>query len=446
MEKNSVLEGNIKKVLVSLAIPLFLGSILQQVYNATDAWLIGKFLGMEAFAAVGVSGAVMNLCLFIISGFCGGLSIIFAQIYGTGDENMFRQEMFLAVSFGSIAIIGISILARILLPFVLQMMQTPMELVSYCRNYLGIIFIGLIFAFLYNLFSAILRSVGDTRASLYFLIISAISNVLLDLFFIVVMKMEVAGAALATIIAQGISAFASILYLKCKYPALVCKRENMKFSKELLMKSVKFGLISAFHQSIIYIGRIFVQSAVNTLGTEGITAYTAALRIEGVVDSFGNSGADSISIFTSQNSGAGKSERVRQGFRQGVMGMAILGVIVAGMIFVNSKGLLLIFLENASMTSLAYGMDYIHIMAPFYILCFVINCFIGYFRGIGNLKIPFWGTIVQMIIRVSLAYLLVEALGLAAVAVSIGAAWIVLFSYHLFHFLRQKRKKDVDIE
>ena len=288
-----------------------LGNVLQQLYNAVDSIIIGRFVGSTAFAAVGVAGTVRNLFVFMISGVCVGVSILFAQLYGAQDLDGYRREVFLALSLGSGFTLVLTILSLMGLPWVLRLIQTPAEVAGEAAAYLRIIFCG----FWPPTGTTSVRPScgrwGNTRIPLLFLAVAAAINTGLDLLFVAAFSMGVTGAAAATVIAQLISAACCSAYIWKRIPFAVFRRQDMVVDGGLLSRTVRFGLVSALQQSSLYIGKLLVQGAVNSLGTACISAFTAATRIEGVVNSFGDSGAEAIAIFVAQNTGAGQ-ENVRK--------------------------------------------------------------------------------------------------------------------------------------
>jgi len=437
MKEKTLLSGNIQKQLILLAVPLLLGNILQQLYNAADSLIVGRFLGTEAFASVGISGSIMNLFIFVLNGFCLGISVIFAQLYGTGDKKQFRREVFSAITFGTLLTLSLSLLFMLLLKTVLKIIKTPEELIPYAVSYLTVILAGLPFTYFYNLFSGILRSVGNTRAALYFLAVAIVSNVFLDLLFIAGFHTGTAGAAGATVLSQFLSAVCCFFYLKRTYPELLCRREDAGLHPALLKQTLKFGAASALQESSLYIGKILVQGAVNTLGTPGIAAYTATMRLEGLANSFGDSGGQAMSVLISQNYGAGNRERVANGLKYGLMMNIVLGITLSLLMFLGAAPGISLFLDSADSLALSYGTEYLKVISVFYVLCFIGAAFVGYFRGIGLVHVPFLGTTSHITLRVILSYLLIKRMGLPAIAAATGIGWIwvvIFLSSMYFHY------------
>lgn len=434
MKQQTLLSGNIKKQLILLAVPLLFGNILQQLYNTADSLIVGHFLGTDAFASVGVSGSIMNLFIFILNGFCVGVSVILGQLYGTGDQDHFRKELFVSLGFGTALTLAISGVSMLLLPTILNLIQTPQELIPYSTSYLSVILLGLPFTYFYNLFSNVLRSIGNTKSGLYFLFIAIIANVILDYVCIAWFHTGTAGAAAATVIAQCISAVCCFFYLKRKYPELICRREDIGLHRDLISRTFQYGITSAMQASSLYIGKILVQGAVNTLGTSGIAAYTATMRIEGFANSFGDSGGSAISVFIAQNKGAGNHERVKEGLKHGLILNITLGLVMAALMILFAEPGIRLFIGDGDARSIQFGIDYLRVVSIFYVCCFTGSALVGYFRGIGKVHIPFWCSTSHITIRVILSYLLVSHLGLPAIALATGIGWIWAVVYQVLMY------------
>lgn len=443
MNKEKVGKKNINKQLMIMAAPLLLGDIFQQFYNTIDAVIVGKYIGKEAFAAIGIAGAIMNLFIFLLGGCCTGISIILAQLNGQKNEKSFRQERFIALSFGTGFSIILGIFSIIMLPLILHIIQTPTNLIALIQEYLNIIFVGLAVTFWYNLNAVSLRAVGNTKMALLFLIISILVNVLLDILFVVWFQMGISGVAFATVLAQCVSALSCEWYLHKYMPHMFLKKEDCVFRKDLLIQTVKIASISAMQQSSLYIGKMLVQGSVNRLGVEQIAAYTAAGRIEGFINSFGNSGSDAISILVAQKVGANNLEGAREYFIHGLFLLVILAIILAGGIYFYSNTLLQMLIYN-SVDAIKSGEDYLQIIVMFYILCFIGCAFVGWYRGNGQVQIPFIGTTMLITLRALLSMVLCSSIGLKGVAVSTGIGWIVVVLFHGFVYYWRGTKKRIN--
>lgn len=417
-------QGNIYRELLQLMAPLLAGNILQQFYNAADAWIIGRYVGQEAFAAVGVGGTVMNLFIFILSGCCSGFSVLFAQFYGAEDRSSFRKESYLAIVWGGGATVVFSLLALLCLSPLLRLIQTPPAVAAACILYLRVVCCGLVATYFYNLFAAILRAVGNTAAALGILFVAMTLNIGLDLLFVAWYGWGIQGAAWATIIAQALSALLCFAYVKRVLPELLFRREDVKMDWELLKKSAVFGLLSALHQSSLYIGKLLVQGAVNSVGTDMIAAYTAATRVEGFSNSFGDSGAAAVAIFVAQNIGHRGSGRAREGFRKGMCLLSAMGLALSIILYITAYGSITLMTSQTSGPVVENGAAYLRLVAIFYVLCFVGSAYVGWFQGLGMINIPVIGTCFHISVRVILSWLLIGRMGLPAVALATGIGWI----------------------
>lgn len=418
---NQLTQGNISRQLIALSVPLLAGNILQQLYNTIDAVIVGNFVGDTAFAAVGVAGSVMNLFLFLISGGCDGVGTLLSQFYGAEDGPTFRREFYLSGLFGAGACVMLTALGLAVLSPLLDLLRTPANVAVYAKDYLRIIFLGFPAAFAYHLASGVLRAVGNTRAALGFLALSMGANLILDL--ALVPSMGTAGAALATVLAQALAAVLCVAYLRLRFPALMFHRADMVMDLPLLKRTARFSFVTALHMCNLYIGKLLVQGAVNSLGEEAIVAFTAATRIEGFANSFGDSGAAAVAVFTGQNTGAGEDGRVREGFRRGQRLLFFFGIFMSLVMILGAEPCLRLVLPAGGTAALAPAMGYLRLVACFYLFNFLGSGQAGYFRGRGLVHLPVIGATGHISLRVLLSFLLVPVMGLPAVALATGLGW-----------------------
>ncbi len=417
-------QGPIRRQMISLALPLLASNILQQLYNTVDVAIVGRCVGGEAFAAVGVAGSVMNFFLFLITGGCNGCGVLFSQFHGAGDGNSFRREFFLASAFGGGFSLGLSALAFFSLPPLLALLQTPEEIVTPAAAYLHIIFMGFLPAFAYQLGFSVLRSSGNTGAALVFLMVSIAANLFLDVAFVAGFHWGIAGAAWATVLAQAMAAVLCQAYLRARFPRLAFRRADMRYDGRLLKRIVHFSLVSALHMCSLYIGKLLVQGAVNGLGTDAITAFTAATRVEGFANSFGDSGAASMSVFIGQNTGAGNNRRVREGFFTGERLLAALGLVMSALMIVGAvPALSLVLPAGSGGAALSAAVGYLRLVACFYLFNFLGSGMVGYFQGRGLVSLPVIGCTGHITFRVVFSALLAPYMGLPAVALATGMGW-----------------------
>ncbi len=418
--------GSIPAHMVRLAAPLIMGNILQQLYNTVDALILGRFAGSAEFAAVGVAGSVMNLFLFMITGACTGISVLFSQFYGAKDLDSFRREHALSLRLGLCVSLCCGLLGFLVLPALLRFIQTPAELVAPVSAYMRVIFGALIATFLYNLYSALLRSIGQAHIALLALGIAVSINLCLDIWFVAGLGWGIAGAAWATAASQAISALLCIGYLRVAAPELLFHRADCHADKSLLHRTVSLSAVTGLHQSSLYIGKLLVQGAVNTGGTEMIAAYTATSRIEGFANSFGDSGSAATSVLVGQNLGAKKPERVKESFTASLLLMIGMGLASSLILYVSARATVGFMLGETGGFAYENAVGYIKLVAVFYTLCYTGNAFAGYFDGIGKVSIPFIGATSHITLRVILSWLLVGRMGLPAVALATGLGWILV--------------------
>lgn len=433
-------QGSIPKHMLALSIPLIMGNILQQLYNTADAFMLGRFAGEAEFAAVGVGGAVMNLFLFIITGACTGLSVLFARFYGADDLKAFRSEHFVSLTLGFAITIIASLLGLIILPLVLKAIKTPADIYSGVYSYLRIILLALPFAFLYNLYSALLRSIGKADAALAALFSAVALNLLLDYIFIAKLGLGIEGAAFATELSFCMSSLVCILYLVHNHKELLITRMDCHMNRRLIWNSAKLSSVTALHQSSLYIGKLLVQGAVNAGGTDLIAAFTATTRIEGFANSFADSGSSATSVVVSQNEGAGKKDRVEYAFHWSLILLTIMGISMSLIMYVSSNSAVSFMLGSGSGSSYDNAVRYMKLIAIFYLFCFLGNTFAGYFNGRGRVAIPFIGATGHITLRVVLSWIFVKSYGLSAVAVATGIGWILVNIFWSLIKFKESRK------
>lgn len=427
MEKSyDLTRGSLSGHMVRLAAPLIVGNILQQLYNTVDALILGRFAGSSEFAAVGVAGSVMNLFLFMITGACTGISVLFARYYGARDLDSFRREHALSLRLGLAAAILLGAAGLVLMPALLRAIQTPDALIPYVQAYMTVILIGLPATFLYNLYGALLRAIGRAQAALMALAAAVTANLVLDYCFVAQLHLGIKGAAWATAGSQVISAAACFLYLLRRFPELLFHRADCRIDREMLLYTAQLSAVTSLHQSSVYIGKLLVQGAVNTGGTDMISAYTATTRIEGFVNSFGDSFASSTSVIVAQNLGSRKPERVKETFRVSLCMTIGMGLLSSLILYVSAGSTVAFMLGEAGSEAYLNARAYIRLVALFYTLCYTGNTLAGYFNGLGRVIIPFIGSTSHLALRVVLSWLLVGRMGLPAVALATGLGWILV--------------------
>jgi len=439
MSKNVHLtSGPIMPQLFQLCVPLLIGNVLQQLYNIINSIIVTRYLGGGAFAALGVAETVMNLFIYCISGTCMGASVLIARCYGEGDHSKLRRQMYVSfVLIGGATLVAVAA-GQIFMPVLLNIINTPAELMGNVSTYLRCILVGMIFTFTYNFFASALRAIGNTRLALYFLLISLGYNIVAAWLLVAVFKMGILGTALATATAQLVSSSLCAVYIIKKQRFLIPKKEDMKLSADMMKETTSFGLIAAMHQSSLHLGKLMIQGAVNTLGTAAISGFAAATRVENFIQAFGNSGSETISIFIAQNKGAKQPKRANSGFVKGLAVMIAIGFVSTVLLIFFSEGFAAPFLDAHDFAALEYAVDYLFMLSFFYWLSFIGHSFVGYFRGSGRMNIPFWGTTIQIGVRVIGTYLLIDRMALDATALATGIGWVVIVIFHSANYLAER--------
>ena len=424
-------KGNITGHLIAYAVPLVFGNLFQQLYHTVDSVVDGQFYGKEALAAVGAAGPIMNILTFLIVGLSLGASILMASYFGAKDYQHLKDEFATSVLSGlllTIVLSGISLAGSRLF---IRLTQTPEEISAQASLYLQIISLGLIFTFFYNIFSAALRAIGDSRAPLYVLILTTIVNVFLDVFLVGICRLGVPGAA--------VSALALFVYIWSKVPLLRLGIRDLKLKTSMLKKTIDFSSISAVQQTILYVGRLLVQSGVNALGVDAVAAFNAVSIIDSYVLAPGDSLAASITTFSAQNLGAKEYDRIPKGLRKMLVIAEIYIILTAVVVLFCRHPLLGIFLKANETEALRQGMSYLVPMASFYFISGITNTFQGYYRGIGHLMITLFATLVQIPIRVVISYALFGRLGIQAVAIGTTIGWACMVVFELLMYRKYGR-------
>jgi putative MATE family efflux protein len=431
-------EGRIYGPLVRFTVPLVLGNLFQLAYNAADSIIVGRFVGKTALAAVGTANPIMNIAIFFVAGICMGASVIMSEYFGAHDLDMLHREISTAMLAGCVFSLVLSAAGALAARPLLLLIRTPAAALPEAVRYLRVIFLGMGFTFLYNFFANTLRALGDSRSPLYFLTISAILNVGADLLFVTVLPWGVFGCALATVLAQAFSCLLCAVYIRIRVPALRLGRKWLVFDKSLLRRTVAYSWASAMQQATLYIGKVLVQASVNTLGVEAMASFNAVNRVDDFAFTPQQNIGHAMTTFLAQNRGAGKWDRVRRGFRAGIL-IAVL--YTAGLFlccFFGADALMRLFSADPDVTG--PGAVYLRMMAVCYFLPAFTNAVQGYFRGMGELRVTLWSTLMNMVGRVAAVWLLVGRIGFLATAWGNLAGWVVMLLFELPLLARWKRE------
>jgi len=430
-----LIHGRITKNLVRFAIPLFFGSLFQQLYHTVDSLIVSWFVNEDAFGAVGIATPIINVALFLIVGVCLGAGVLIGEFFGAGDMETLRREFSTTLLFGGGLTILISIPAFLLADPILRLFSTPLPMLPDATVYLQVTSMGMFFSFLYNIYASSLRAVGDSKTPVVFLIVSSCLNVLLDLLFVPVLEMEVFGAALATTLSQAISVVLCFFYTQKKVAPLRLRRKDLRIDPSLLKRTVSYSWVSAVQQCSLHLGRLLVVGAVTPLGSAAVNAYTAVGRIDALLLIPPDNMNVTLTTFTSQNRGAGNYHRILPGYLRActiAIGTCVLA-LVAQLFF--AEPLASIFLTDADSGSLPIATEYLQTISLFYPLLGLCSVSQGFFRGMGNLKITLAATIINVSTRVVFSYILTNVIALRGVAFAIGLAWFLMSSFEVITLL-----------
>ena len=436
-------QGSIARHLILFVIPMALANIFQQLYNTIDSVIMSRFVGTEALATVSVANPIISIALFLMVGICIGASILLSELFGAGKMEELHREFATSVYGGALFSVAVSVLFILFARPLLRLMNTPQEIMSDATRYLCLIFAGLVFSFLYNIYSSALRAMGDAKMPLVFLAFSAVVQVAVELILVLRFQMGITGAAIATITAQAASAVMCMVYAHRKVPQLRLDPRHIAIDRAMLRITARYSWVSALQQTCLYVGRLLVQGAVNPLGLDAIAAYNAVGRIEAFVLAPGDGLATGITTFVAQNRGGGHPERMSGGVRWSVAIGTVYCTIIAGLLYWKADWFTGLFVPAGNLAAIRLGVGYLTLLAPFYALSSLCNVTQGFFRGVGELKVTVVATFINVGIRTVCSYALVERLGMNAVAWGVAIGWIGMVAHGCWMYFHYKRMHPV---
>ncbi|MEG0014253.1 MAG: MATE family efflux transporter [Cellulosilyticaceae bacterium] len=379
-------EGSIYQKIIRFALPIFWGNLFQQLYNVVDSLIVGNFLGKEALAAISSTGSLIFLLVGLVGGIFAGAGVVISRYFGAGDTEKVEKAIHTTVWFGLIASIVLTLLGTILSPWILRLMGTPESVFLNAVMYVRIYFGGILTVVMYNTASGIFQAVGDSKRPLYFLLISSVINVVLDLLFVVGLNMGIGGAALATVIAQAVSAILAFRHLIKTTDIYKVSLQKIALHKDMLKKILQFGIPSGVQNSVIALANIVVQSNINSFDATAVAGCGAYSKIEGFVFIPITSFAMSMTVFIGQNLGAGEYERAKKGTYFGIAVSTIIAEVVGIIFFLTAPTLIALF--NNDPEVIAYGTLQARTIALFFFLLAFSHCIAGILRGAGKSIIP----------------------------------------------------------
>lgn len=433
--------GKIMPILVNFTVPLVLGNLFQLTYNAVDSIIVGHFVGKEALAAVGICNPISTLMILFLNGLCMGASILMGIQYGAKDYKTLHRQISTTMLSGVVFSFFLTLFCVVFAVPILHLLQVDASIMEMTRQYLRIIFLGLMFTFLYNFFSSTLRALGDSASPLYFLIISAVLNIFGDLFFVIVLKAGSNGCAISTVLSEALCCLFCIIYIQKKVPILRLGKKWLVFDSRLLKKTIAYGWASAMQQATVQMGKIAIQVLVNTMGVSVAAAFAVVNRIDDFAITPEQNIAHAMTALMAQNKGAGKNDRMREGFRCGMILEIVYGAAVMVICQVFAGELMALFVKDEEV--IGHGVIYLHLIAVMYILPAVTNAIQGFFRGIGDLKVTLMSSFTNMAVRVIAAapMILLWNFGIEALPYSYLAGWVAMLLVETPLMIRIYRKK-----
>jgi len=443
--KINMIEGSPLKQITLFSIPIIIGNFFQQFYQVIDTLIVGRYVGVEALAALGVSGPIGFTLIGFALGLSTGFSVIVSQRYGAGDESGVRKSIAMSILTTFFCSLAITIVSLILVRPLLRLISTPDNIIDLAESYFRIIVYGIITIMYYNTFSSILRSVGDSKTPLFFLIFSSALNVAGDLICVAIFDMGVQGAAVATVFAQTVSAILTMIFIKTKYKEIWPKKEDWKYDKDVVKRLLMIGIPSGFHFSVISIGVLVVQANLNGFGSDAVAGFGVGVRIEGLFEqSFTGFGAG-ITTYCGQNIGAGRIDRIREGVKKTMFLTAIIA-LVSGMIqFLFSTDISRLFLSDKDTSVLLYSVQYIKTVGLFYIPLASIFVYRSASQGLGSGLIPMICAFQEILFRVLAIIIFVPLWNYIGICLASPFAWIGtgIMAYCFYRMLLTKIEKQV---
>ena len=440
MEKD-LTKGSVTINILLFALPLMFGNLLQQFYNIADTYIVGKYLGSNALAAVGSSYTLMTFLTSILIGLCMGASAVISIQYGTRNTAKMRQSIFMSFVFIALLSLILTTVVYLFIDKILLLLQVPSEIYDMMKTYLVFIFAGIPAVFLYNYYANLLRAVGNSVLPLIFLGVSCILNIFLDLYCVIYLKWGVAGAAIATSFSQYISGIGIMLYTLLKEKNLIPDKKEMKWDKDNLSTILNLSLMTSIQQSVMNLGILMVQGLVNSFGTQVMAAFAAAVKIDSFaympVQDFGNA----FSTYVAQNYGANRQDRIKKGIRSAFTTSVIFSCIISLLVYIYAKPLLEIFINPSEVEIIKIGINYLHIEGSFYFGIGILFLLYGYYRAINKPSMSLILTIASLGTRVVLAYILSSTiLGTYGIWMSIPIGWMLADTIGIVYYFLSSKK------
>ena len=425
--KGDLTQGGITRTLLAFTLPMIAGAMLQQCYNIADTLIVGRFVGPEALAAVGSAYTLMVFITSILLGLSMGSGTVVSLKYGAGDADGVRRSVGAAFVIVGAATAVLTALSFLLIDEILMLLQVPHDVYAPMRTYLWVIFVGIVFTFLYNFYASLLRAVGDSVTPLWFLAVSAVLNIALDLVFILVFNWGVAGAAWATVASQAVSGVGIMVYTLKSVPVLRLRMADLHPDGKTMKEITSFSTLTSVQQSVMNFGILMVQGLVNSFGMHTMAAFAAAVKIDSFAYMPVQEFCNAFSTFIAQNFGAGKRMRIRQGIKSAVAVSAVFSVAVSAIVFALAEPLMGIFVDAGETEIISIGVDYLRIEGAFYAGIGLLFLLYGYYRAVRMPAMSVVLTVLSLGLRVLLAYVLsaVPSIGVNGIWWAVPIGWFV---------------------
>ncbi len=448
MAQLNMTRGSVGRNMARFATPLILGNFFQLSYNLVDSVIAGRFIGENALAAEGTASPIMNILILGASGVSIGAGVLMSEFFGAGKGDRLKRELSTVLLFGlffSLALVGLGVAFTCPL---LRALAVPEEILGITGVYVRIIFLGVPFTYFYNTLAAALKSVGDAKTPLKFLVFSSLLNGGLDLLFIGCLGFGIVCSAVTTVVAEAASAVLSVGYIYWKIPALALRPDEVRLDRGLLRTTLDYGSTTALQQSCQPIGKLLVQRCVNALGVDAMAAFNAVTRIDDFATIPEQSIAQAITTFVAQHRGHGvrlqeDRARVYEGFRVGMLLEGCYFLCICLVAETLKRPIMTLFVEaGSSRGTIAMGCQYLTLMGFLYLLPGMTNGLQGFFRGCGRMRVTLLCTCIQVFTRVALSYVLVPRMGILGFAVASGVGWVCMLGFESLYLAWNKGRWD----
>lgn len=441
MAVKELTHGKPLNLILTFMFPIFIGNIFQQMYNLADAIIVGRYLGVQALAAVGCTASLIFFVISFIFASTQGFTVVLAQKFGARNYDMVRKSFTTSFMLSGALMVVMTLLS---VPFtypMLKLLRTPYDIIDMANTYLFIMFVGIFATVFYNLSSNVIRALGDSKTPLYFLMFSSILNIILAFLFVTKFSMGIAGAGWATVTAQLVATILCMSFMFCKYPILHLKREDWVFDKDFILEHLRIGIPMGFQMSVLTIGIIVLQFVLNGLGSIAVASYTSAMRVEQIFSQSLVALGATMATYTAQNFGAGKMSRIKQGTKCAVsigIGICVFSFI---MLTFFADELVSIFMREANDEIIYLGSMYLHIIMLFMIFLAILLIFRNILQGMGQAMVPLMSGFSELVLRGLCALILGHFFGFLGICFATPAAWIgasiVLFSGYKIRLLKR---------